>query len=113
PARRRRRPGAPSASPPPSPTRRSPASCARGASRGAPISCRSWGRASGSARVAVSAPPPDDLMPLLVATERELAPWLASVPPHEDDLPAVEYESGVLLLREPPCLQALPRPPSV
>jgi spermidine synthase len=47
---------------------------------------------------------PADLLPLLVATERELAPWLATVPPHDDDLPAVEYESGALLHRDLPWL---------
>ena len=29
----------------------------------------------------------------------ELARWLADVPPHVDDLPVVEYESGTLLDR--------------
>jgi len=52
---------------------------------------------------------PADLLPLLLATERELAPWLASVPPHGDDLPAVEYESGALLHRELPWLGTFTR----
>jgi len=43
---------------------------------------------------------PADLLPLLLATDEELAPWLAQVPPHIDDLPSVEYESGSLLLRD-------------
>ena len=52
---------------------------------------------------------PADLLPLLVATERELGPWIASVPPHEDDLPAVEYESGALLSRDVPWLATFTR----
>lgn len=47
---------------------------------------------------------PADLLPLLLVTERELAPWLADVPPHTDDLPVVEYESGALLQRNLPWL---------
>ena len=42
---------------------------------------------------------PADLLPLLLATSAELEPWLSQVPPHVDDLPAVEYESGTLLDR--------------
>jgi spermidine synthase len=52
---------------------------------------------------------PADLLPLLVATERELQPWLATVPPHSDDLPAVEYESGALLHRDLPWLGTFTR----
>lgn len=42
---------------------------------------------------------PADLMPLLLATENELAPWLEQIPAHTDDRPRVEYESGRLLDR--------------
>lgn len=42
---------------------------------------------------------PADLMPLLLATEKELAPWLEAIPVHTDDRPRVEYESGRLLDR--------------
>ena len=42
---------------------------------------------------------PADLMPLLLATEKELAPWLEKIPVHTDDRPRVEYESGRLLER--------------
>ncbi|HET9766144.1 MAG TPA: fused MFS/spermidine synthase, partial [Thermoanaerobaculia bacterium] len=52
---------------------------------------------------------PADLLPLLLATERELAPWLTTVPPHGDDLPAVEYESGALLHRDLPWLGTFTR----
>jgi spermidine synthase len=52
---------------------------------------------------------PADLLPLLIATERDLAPWLATVPPHDDDLPAVEYESGALLHRDLPWLGTFSR----
>jgi len=52
---------------------------------------------------------PADLLPLLLATERDLAPWLAEVPPHVDDLPAVEYESGALLHRDLPWLGTFTR----
>jgi hypothetical protein len=52
---------------------------------------------------------PADLLPLLLATERDLQPWLDSVPPHRDDLPAVEYESGALLDRDLPWLGTFTR----
>ena len=52
---------------------------------------------------------PADLLPLLLVTERELQPWLATVPPHVDDLPAVEYESGALLYRDLPWLGTFTR----
>ncbi len=52
---------------------------------------------------------PADLLPLLVATERDLRPWLATVPAHHDDLPAVEYESGALLERDLPWLGTFTR----
>jgi spermidine synthase len=52
---------------------------------------------------------PSDLLPLLLATEVELAPWLATVPPHTDDFPAVEYESGALLDRQGPWLSTFAR----
>jgi spermidine synthase len=42
---------------------------------------------------------PADLLPLLLATGSELDPWLDEVPPHTDDRPRVEYESGRLLDR--------------
>jgi spermidine synthase len=48
---------------------------------------------------------PEDILSFLVATEHELAPWLALVPPHGDDLPAVEYESSTLLERDRPWLE--------
>lgn len=48
---------------------------------------------------------PADVLSFLVATEDELRPWLTTVPPHTDDLPAVEYESGTLLDRDRPWLQ--------
>jgi spermidine synthase len=52
---------------------------------------------------------PADLLPLLLATERDLEPWLAEVPPHVDDLPAVEYDSGALLHRDLPWLGTFTR----
>ena len=52
---------------------------------------------------------PADLLPMLLVTEEELAPWLAAVPPHSDDLPAVEYESGALLDRDLPWLATFTR----
>ncbi|MDH3403673.1 MAG: fused MFS/spermidine synthase [Acidobacteriota bacterium] len=52
---------------------------------------------------------PADLVPLLLATSAELDPWLAEVPPHVDDLPAVEYESGTLLDRNAPWLEIFGR----
>lgn len=52
---------------------------------------------------------PADLLPLLLATERELQPWTSTVPPHSDELPAVEYESGALLHRELPWLGTFTR----
>ena len=42
---------------------------------------------------------PADLIPLLLATEKDLAPWLEEIPVHTDDRPRVEYESGRLLER--------------
>lgn len=71
-------------------------------------------RAFGDVRVAgelrdIGIARPADLLPLLVATERELRPWLATVPPHGDDLPAVEYESGALLHRDLPWLGTFTR----
>lgn len=42
---------------------------------------------------------PEDLLSFLMARSEELEPWLAEVPPHVDDLPAVEYESGTLLTK--------------
>ena len=52
---------------------------------------------------------PADLLPLLLATEVELAPWLATVPPHSDELPAVEYESGALVHKTLPWLSTFTR----
>ena len=52
---------------------------------------------------------PADLLPMLLATAEELRPWLAAVPPHSDDLPAVEYESGALLDRDLPWLATFTR----
>ena len=52
---------------------------------------------------------PGDLLPLLLVTEEELGPWLAAVPAHTDDLPAVEYESGALLDRDLPWLATFTR----
>jgi spermidine synthase len=52
---------------------------------------------------------PADLLPLLLVTEEELAPWLDRVPPHSDDLPAVEYESGALLHSDLPWLSTFTR----
>ncbi len=48
---------------------------------------------------------PAQLLPLLLATTAELDPWLSRLPPHVDDLPAVEYESGSLLDRDGPWLE--------
>ena len=42
---------------------------------------------------------PADLLALLIATEKDLAPWLEAIPSHTDDRPRVEYESGRLLDR--------------
>ncbi len=42
---------------------------------------------------------PADLVPLLLATETDLADWIDRVPPNTDDRPRVEYESGRLLDR--------------
>lgn len=42
---------------------------------------------------------PADLVPLLIATETELAPWIDNMPPNTDDRPRVEYESARLLDR--------------
>lgn len=42
---------------------------------------------------------PAELVACYLAGPPELAGWLAGVPPHVDDLPAVEYESGTLLDR--------------
>lgn len=42
---------------------------------------------------------PAELLPLLLATESELAPWVASVGTNSDDHPRVEFESGRLLDR--------------
>jgi len=52
---------------------------------------------------------PAHLLPLLLATSNELDPWLSEVPPHVDDLPAVEYESGTLLDRNGPWLEIFSR----
>ncbi|MCZ6725933.1 MAG: fused MFS/spermidine synthase [Acidobacteria bacterium] len=52
---------------------------------------------------------PADLLPLLLATGEDLKPWLSRVPPHVDDLPAVEYESGTLLDRNGPWLEIFTR----
>jgi spermidine synthase len=52
---------------------------------------------------------PADLLPLLLATEQELASWLDDVAAHSDDLPAVEYESGALLHRNLPWLSTFTR----
>jgi spermidine synthase len=52
---------------------------------------------------------PADLLPLLLATGEDLEPWLSSVPPHVDDLPAVEYESATLLDRNGPWLEIFSR----
>jgi spermidine synthase len=52
---------------------------------------------------------PADLLPLLLATEEELAPWMRVVPPHSDELPAVEYESGALLHKDLPWLGTFTR----
>lgn len=52
---------------------------------------------------------PADLVPLLVATERDLAPWLERAAPHTDDRPRVEYESGRLLDRNRSWLQNFTR----
>jgi spermidine synthase len=52
---------------------------------------------------------PADLLPLLLATSVELDPWLSEVPPHVDDLPAVEYESGTLMDRNGPWLETFTR----
>jgi len=42
---------------------------------------------------------PVELLPLLLATEADLAPWIASARPNTDDRPRVEYESARLLDR--------------
>lgn len=52
---------------------------------------------------------PEDVLSLLMARSRELEPWLAEVPPHVDDLPAVEYESGSLLVKSTTWLQTFTR----
>jgi spermidine synthase len=52
---------------------------------------------------------PADLLPLLIATSDTLDPWLSEVPPHVDDLPAVEYESATLLDRNGPWLDIFTR----
>lgn len=43
---------------------------------------------------------PADLLACQVLSGAPLREWLADVPPHRDDLPAVEYESGLLVIRE-------------
>ena len=52
---------------------------------------------------------PADLLPMLLGTGRTLAPWLDHVPPHEDDLPAIEYESGAVLRTETTWLETFAR----
>ena len=42
---------------------------------------------------------PADLLACYLAGGEELATWLERIPPHTDDIPAVEYESGALLER--------------
>jgi hypothetical protein len=42
---------------------------------------------------------PADVLACQMLSGAPLEEWLAGVPPHEDDLPAVEYESGSLLER--------------
>ncbi len=42
---------------------------------------------------------PADLLACQLLSGADLRDWLADVPPHQDDLPAVEYESGSLLDR--------------
>ena len=42
---------------------------------------------------------PADLLACQLLSGDALDEWLAGVPPHQDDLPAVEYESGSLLAR--------------
>jgi len=48
---------------------------------------------------------PADLLAMLLATEKDLAPWLEAIPAHTDDRPRVEYESGRLLDRNETWLQ--------
>ena len=43
---------------------------------------------------------PADLLACQMLSGTDLGEWLADVPPHQDDLPAVEYESGSLLARD-------------
>ena len=43
---------------------------------------------------------PADVVACYLAGPPELEGWLAGVPPHVDDLPLVEYESGTLLERD-------------
>ncbi len=45
-------------------------------------------------------PEPADLLADLVVSGEMLRAWVHDVPPHVDDLPAVEYESGRVLSRE-------------
>jgi len=45
-------------------------------------------------------PEPEDLLADLVVAGRGLAKWLEAVPPHVDDLPSVEYESGRVVSRD-------------
>lgn len=52
---------------------------------------------------------PEDVLSFLIARSRELEPWLADVPPHVDDLPAVEYESGALLTKSTTWLRTFAR----
>ncbi len=47
---------------------------------------------------------PADVLACYLLGGEELDEWLAPVPPHVDDLPAVEYESGTLLDRNRPWL---------
>lgn len=47
---------------------------------------------------------PADLLACYLAGGEELAAWLSRFSPHVDDLPAVEYDSGMLLDRDRPWL---------
>lgn len=55
--------------------------------------------AVGSTLAALGIDEPADLLPLLLATERDLRGWLATARANTDDHPRVEYESGRLLDR--------------
>jgi len=52
---------------------------------------------------------PAEILACYLLGDEALDEWLADVPPHVDDLPAVEYESGTLLERNRPWLATFSR----